>query len=95
MKVREQVVAVGNFPIALWEDTAARESSCWDSLRNRCAGIAAGRGYVLVPDAGDDRTVIYMRIVDTGTGVPIDVETTMGQAQHVRLRLATWAEPVK
>lgn len=93
MKTREQVTAVSDVLIELWDDAPARESA-WSMLRADAARIAAERpGWALDPHGRetDVRHVLWMRVADGVGGEPMAVETTREHAEFARLRLVCWA----
>jgi hypothetical protein len=95
MKTREQVTATGDFPVAPWlrRDIPARNEA-WNTLRDKCAGTAAGKGLKLAEDqCAAERSMLWMRAVDGDGGEPIAVECSRAEAEFVRLRLSAWAEP--
>lgn len=92
MDIKEQVTAISDAEIAVWDDVSARDAA-WASLRDKSAAIAAEAGMVLDPHGRetDVRHVLWMRTADGVGGEPVEVETTREHAGFVRLRLSCWA----
>jgi hypothetical protein len=87
VKTREQIAVIADATIELWNAESTQET-IWASLREHAAGIAATAGKILLSEP-ESRYMLYMR---STAGEPVAVECVRGQASHVRLRLAVWAQ---